>query len=259
MKLTKIAAAISIAATIALAATSSQAGIVNVGGVIWDTESPFDFSSQGDTTESVVSTIAEGDIKGFGKFTFFNRTEPDVFCPGCELTYEFSNYTLTADITSANFGFSGGLLNIYVGARNYSALNPSSAADGVLFLSLEGSTAYFASIGYSLDETLVGTLTDPSDVGAGGRGTGYLDVTGGIAESYFDTNGQPGGADITYSAIFFPEDGFVVVGEDGTRYTNRGVITAVGVTQEVPEPGALALMGLGLAGLGFARRKQNKV
>lgn len=259
MKFSKLASALAVAAMVTLTAGAANASVVNVGGVIFDPASDFDFNTQGDVTENVVST-ANGTIKGYGTFTFFNNTPQSVFCPTCELTYEFSNYTLTQDITGTSFAFTGGLLNIYVDSTpDYLTTSPTSAADGVLFLSLEGSTEYFASLGYTNGETLVGNLAIPNNLAFGGQGSGYLDVTGGLAASYFDTNTQPGGADLAYISGFFqaPNE-VVVVGPDGTRYTHRGTITAFGDTQAVPEPGALALMGLGFAGLGFVRRRQKK-
>lgn len=44
----------------------------------------------------------------------------------------------------------------------------------------------------------------------------------------------------------------------GDFYLDKSVLNASGVGHNVPEPGALALVGLGLAGLAFTRRRRQK-
>ena len=52
-----------------------------------------------------------------------------------------------------------------------------------------------------------------------------------------------------------PEDEFTLVIQDnGIGFDNRGLVT--GFRSKVTEPGALALLGLGLAGLLLSRRRR---
>lgn len=197
---------------------------------------------------------------------------------GRELTVYFYNYIAetfnTASIPGVlgvdTIGFSGGVVEIRsdstpdFSAAGTIAQGIASASDGNLFLSLTGSpTGGFGGLGGAI--TLTSTGTRNGDAGApfsfanNITGAGNLDVVGGAAASYFDTNTFgcsaaapapcPDDADKTFSS-----SGQIPVNPGLSAWAFRGT----GEVQDfaIPEPGTLALLGLGLAAIGgIARRR----
>lgn len=246
MKFNKSAASVLGAVSLLLAAGAASAAPVNVAGVVFDPDSFFDFSANSSLVENVAVTAGDT-ISGYGRITTINSLTSASFCPGgCELTYTFTGYALKNSLTPAVgevFEFTGGVLEFFVSVANSDFLLPGTFSDGTPWLSLVGADP----LGDGF--TLSGSLTGVSVLGAilTGEGSGFLDVVGGIAASYFDTNSQFG-ADFKYTSEFQP---LPATTPDGK--THIGTATIAGAS-EVPEPGALALLGIGLAGLGAVRR-----
>lgn len=237
----------------ALFAGQAQAAFINVGGVVWDPNGFFDFTTNDTMIESVTNTVG-GVLNGYAKITTLNgETNQNAFCPGCEITYTFTGFTLATN--GPKFEWTGGTVNVYVdNTPNYNSLLASSAADGTLWLSLAGHTF--------TDGTYTGTLiSDPTPAGAGivGSGKGQLDVTGGLAATVFDTNtigdALGGFADFLFTSSFQLSPNGCFLSDDRNTYCMFGSNDLQG-DSVVPEPGSLALAGLGLLGLVATRRRK---
>lgn len=240
----------------AFLAASASAAPVTVAGITWDPNSSVDFIAQSNIWEQVALTAGQT-IQGYGQVTAMNGVWSS---PGRELTYVFSGFELQNTITGApneDFAFKGGILNVYASVNNFSFTDSSTASDGVLFLSLQARAGVFNNPAFSVADantTLYGETSFLSTVGLGvaGAGAGYFDVIGGAAASHFDTNEEIGGTDFSFGSNFSPLNNAVTTG--GVTYTHGGGGTLSG--NSIPEPGVLALIGLGFAGMGFARRNK---
>lgn len=243
---------------VALAAAGQAQANVNVGGVVWNPGSLFDFSSNGNVIETDVNAIGDT-LTGFGKITNLNGTGQAAFCPGCELTLEFS-YTLTGVADSNlnsilgdagdSLAFSMNYVNFYVDSTTaYDPNNDASAKDGALWLALAGHSTS-ASSGLTGDLHSAITAGSLGGTNEEGNGYGYADVIGGSAVGNFDTNGQDFGSDLFFTSSFHN----LPNGPTNQGYPKFGSLDISGKT--VPEPASLALIGAGLLGAGAMRRRK---
>lgn len=245
-----------VSAAAALTFGVSHADPINVGGVVWDPGSFFDFTSTDSMIENVVGGVGD-ELRGYAKIDRINQTEQNVFCPGCEVTYEFFGYIVSNVAADGSLTFTGGTINVYVDdSPNYDALFQSTATDGVLFLTLTGHSYTHPDTGFTGTLHSDATPTLPTTQG---HGEGFLDVTGGLAAAFFDTNPfntGSGFADLSFTSSFQLLSNGSFVSDDGVTYALFGSNDLQGRTQAVPEPGVLSLLSVALFGFGFLLRRK---
>ncbi|SNY51666.1 PEP-CTERM protein-sorting domain-containing protein [Arsukibacterium tuosuense] len=247
------------ASVFALSAFAASAAPVNINGVTWDPSSPLSFAADTDFfTQSIINNPGDT-LSGWGKIGSVNANSG--FCSGCELTFEFggfnassvspgvisntnpdSLFSSTGWVINIDFQFAGGFANFWVDNTPDFDTSFASSTNGDLWLSMTPNTGFGPSltanawIAYDPD---TGTILFDEIIN--GTGLAFLDATGGAAFGNFDLDSQLFGADARVTSRF------------GVRATPEN-LTMNAVT--VPEPASLAILGLGLLGMGALSRRR---
>lgn len=247
-----------------LFAAASPALAINIGGIELPATTVF---TAGQIYSNIPTAIGQ-ELSGYGKIDSINSQAVGDLCVDCELTYRFSDYTVTS-VGADAITFNGGLIQVYLGTgatKDFSTSNAgglagdiNEATNGTLFLTLKGHQVDAAGNTFVSAGANIGTANPV----AFGSGLASVDTSaGGIANAYFNGNGiaatYGGAADFQFNSSFSGVNPlYVGQGECGAGGCLRGSADFSATPVPEPETYALMLSALGLIGFVVNRRRRN--
>ena len=220
------------------------------------------------------TTLSVGaELSGYGKVDSINSIAISSLCTNCELTFRFGDYVVSS-ISATDIKFSGGFFNFYLGFgadNDFTTLNGGGSAGDLL--EATNGTLFLTLAGHAIDaagNTLAGTGVNIGSSTPTGFASGLLDVTGGGASAFFNTNGIPalfgaGNADFQWGSSFsgvvpaYPSEcpGGPACVRGSADFTGTASDSGGG-SGGIPEPATWAMMILGFLGTGAVLRRRRE-
>ena len=248
---------------------SGAASAVVIDGVDFGAQGSVSHFETANVIETYVNAVGQP-LTGYGRIAEVNFNSN--YGSGQSLYFVFRNYTVTSfNNTTGQATFNGGIIDVYLGALG-SFLDNTSQTN---IANIQGLKKYVEFIGHPLDSfgntlTANGVLTGAS---LSFSGEGLLDVSnpnfGSVAAyNYLNPSNQPdrlgGFSDVTFTSsgntrFHLPKDTCDANNPQPGQFCITGSSDFRGDTVPVPEPSVVALLGLGLMGIGASLRKRKSV
>jgi len=261
-------------ATLVAARNSSHALALVISGITLTPGSSGPVALQDVSVESIVQ-FAGQTLQGAGQITRINGGA-NFAAAGLELNFVYFAHVAFDNSTTIVFD-SGGLV-FYVNPvgtfditttspyGSLTALQLALATTGTDFLDLQTTTvttiAPYNVPGAPLTGGFFGSGTDLGGSAPNGTGVGYMSVNTsgtGTANAAFNTNALLFNGTTPYDVLFTSTFSVPPPGVFAPFVSVQDASTFLSTVKAVPEPSILALVGIGLAGLGLRKRKLNAV